>query len=193
MIEIFTTTVRKKSKANTIAMILAFSLVCFVVFFVNLFIGAKSPMKQVTWPSFLLGIVFFIWWLVQYKKMKLKMYITMDKEKKFFISIPLKDGTEIKLDRISAIEPFYGRVFYGKGPKVKELYLKIFDEHGNNALTLFHTLGVVHPDPEAFQEMEESDLLRCDKGTVVYYCLKCEDVYYRLTDFKNMEVRRPQY
>ncbi len=191
MKEEFTCTVQKKSKVNAAAWILASSIMFALCLVVDLIMGDESPMKQFDPYFFILAVVLFIWWFIVNKRLKLKLTVYKHENGSFSIVVPLKDGTEIKADYITAMEPFFGRVFYGKGPKVKEIYLKLYNVQGKNTLTLFYSKGAIHGEPDGFQELEEMDLIIYDKGPAQYSCPAFQDIFYILSANKNIQVRYP--
>lgn len=192
MNEIATYTVRKKSSANVASMLLVVSIVALVFFGVNIYAGKKSPMWNMNVYFVIIMIVFFVWWLIVHMRMKLTLTLSKDHNGHFFISIPLKDGTEIKANRVIAIEPIWARVTQVKGPKLKEIYLKIFDENNINAITLYGAKGAIHEAPDGFWEMDERDFLGYDKGVQIYTSNGMFDLFNDLIASKSIEVRFPR-
>jgi len=191
MTELITTHIRKKNKASLAGIILAFSMVFAVCFFVNIFVGEKSPVKSLTMPFLLATILLLIWWIVLYNQIKNKMILWVDNNSDFGLSVQLKGGEEIRLNKISAIEPVWGKLSVGQGPKMKDVYLKLYDENGKNSLTLNTNLGAIYDAPDGFFELNERELLNYDKGMVMYFCSRTVDVYTVLRDGKWITVKQP--
>lgn len=191
MLELLTANVRKKNKANAAVILLVISTVFAVFLGINIFVGPKSPMKGYNWLFIIGMVVFFIVWLIIHMRMKNTMTLSMDDNSDFCLSLPLKDGTEIVINKIGAIEPFFGRVRIGNNPKIKEIYLRIFDDSGNNKLTLYTSLGAIHEAPDEFFELDERELMNYPKGDNVYGCSKVQEIYYTIKDGKFVTVKQP--
>ena len=191
MTEVLRVNIRKKGKANITSLFLALSIVCFVCLIINLWTGSNSPMWSMN-SIFFVGIIgFLILGVIVSYTSKLVMKMSMDEEKRFYISVPFQDGTEIKLDNVSTMEPVYGRVSYGRGPKSKDTYLKLYDEHGDNLLTLFTTYGALQDKPNNFFQLSELEILTYDKGLTVYATTKVQDIYDLLKESRHITVKRP--
>lgn len=191
MLEVLETKIRKKSKANAVGIILALAIVCGVFLGVNVFVGPKGPMPGLTIPFLVGTLLLFGLWFFMNDRLKNKMTMSMDKNGDYYINAPLKEGGKIVLDKISAIEPFFARVYLGKGPRVKEIYLKIYDESGHNGLTLYHSLGAIHEDPDEFFEIEDMQLGGYQKGDFVYASKDIQEIYYTLKEGKFITIKQP--
>lgn len=129
-------------------------------------------------PLFIIiGIFFAIVWYILHRRLELSLNLFRNETGNYSIQLDLKNGEEIAIGRITRIQPFFGRVFYGKGPKVKEIYLKLYDQNDQNILTLFYTKGIIHDAPEDFFELSELDILRADKGQNIFYCSNFQEIF----------------
>ena len=165
MIAVLESNLRQQNRANAASIVLAFSMVAAVFFGENVFIGKKGPMQEMTIPFLIITIVLFVIWFIMYRRMRIQMAMTMDDKGEYYITVPLKTGETIQLNKISAIEPIFSRISVGKGPRIKDVFLKIYDESGNNSLTLCTQIGAIYEDPDEFFEMPDSVWTRYDKGT----------------------------
>jgi hypothetical protein len=191
MLEVLESNIRKQNSTNAAGIVLAFSMVFGVCFGVNAFVGPKGPMPGLTIPFLLIAIVIFIIWIVMYRKSKIKMVMTMDKEGEYYITVPLKEGGTLQLNKISAIEPIYSRISLGKGPRIKDVYLKIYDDLGNNSFTVYTQLGAIHEAPDEFFEMDDHKWMSYDKGKNIYASKDVQEIYYTLKGCKWVTVRQP--
>lgn len=169
--------------------ILGVSLVAWCVFIT----GVWKPGIVDKWlvPCFLVGAGFLIWWLIVNDKLKRNLHLMKDENGSFFISIIEKRNSNVDVKRVVAMEPFLGRISYGDGPKIKEIYLKLYDENNMNTLTLAQRKGALNLAPEGFFELEESDFFKVEKGGMVYDCARLEEVFELIKENKMIEIRSP--
>ena len=171
--------------------ILGISILAWIILVTGLL--RPGPMDNLMIPCFLIGVSFLIWYLIVNDRLKRTLELKKDVNGSFFISIPEKKGGEISVNRVVVMEPFFGRVSYGKGPLVKEIYLKLYDENNVNSLTLAYRLGALNFAPEGFFELEENELWKTNKGAMIYDCAKFHDVFCTLAENRMIEIRNPLF
>lgn len=187
--EIYNCIVRKKSSNNLVILLLVLSVTCFLWYFIDQLMDEKYPLKEYNLLILIVGVLLLSWWYVLNKKLKRELKLMIDPEGHLLITIPLKKGAELKVNRITVIEPICGIVSIGSDFKTKHLYLKIYDENQHNTLTLHHTLTISSANPAGFLEMKEIDFISEKKGNTIYVCPDLLDVYLELERHSMIHVK----